>query len=122
MFRLITILSFIVSVPLMAQQLPCDHPDRIPLEFKMPNIFTPNGDGINDLFRAEYNVNAFDRYEMYIYNRAGQLIFYADRPAQGWDGRTATGAVCPEGTYFYVVHYETPCESDKLSAVLELRR
>lgn len=106
----------------IGQELPCDHPDRIPLVVSAPDVFTPNGDGVNDLFRAQYNVDTFDRFEMFIYNRAGQLLFYADRPAHGWDGRTATGTTCPEGTYFYVIKYNSPCESDKLAAVLELLR
>lgn len=105
-----------------SQGLPCDHPDRISLEIVIPNVFTPNGDGVNDLFRSEYNINAFDHYAMSIYSRSGQLIFYADRPAQGWDGRTPAGTRCPEGTYFYVIDYRTPCEQERHSGVFDLIR
>lgn len=104
------------------QDMPCDHPDRVPLKISAPDVFTPNGDGVNDLFRAEYNIDAFNRFEMFIYNRAGQLLFYADRPAQGWNGRTASGAICAEGTYFCVIKYNSACESDKIATVLQLLR
>lgn len=122
MFKVYFTILFLLSGSVMAQELPCDHADRTPLELKMPNVFSPNSDGINDLFRSDYNINSFNRYTMAIYNRSGQLIFYADRPAQGWDGRTPTGTKCPDGTYFYVVDYATDCEDDRLSGVLELVR
>lgn len=118
---LIVILLF-ASGSLLAQDLPCDHPDRIALELTLPNVFTPNGDGVNDLFRSEYNILSFDQFSLHVYNRAGQLMFFADRPGQGWDGRTPVGAKCPEGTYFYVVDYNTPCEADRRSGIFELIR
>lgn len=122
MFRIIITIAFLFSGAVKAQELPCDHPDRTPLKISVPNVFTPNGDGVNDLFRSEYNTNAFDEYIMHIYNRSGQLMFYADRPAQGWDGRTASGTKCNAGTYFYIIDYKTPCKSDRLSGVLDLMR
>lgn len=122
MLRVCFILSLLISSTLSAQELPCDHPDRIEFEIKFPNVFTPNDDGTNDLFRSDYNINSFDRYTMHIYNRAGQLIFFADRPAQGWNGRTPAGTKCPEGTYFYIIDYQTPCEEDRQSGVFELIR
>lgn len=122
MLRFKFAILFLFSSAAMAQQLPCDHSERQPLEIKVPNVFSPNGDGTNDLFRSQFNENRFTNYSMYIYNRAGQLIFYADRPAQGWDGRTPSGAKCPEGTYFYVLDYHTDCENDRFSGVLELVR
>jgi len=122
MLRVCFILSLLFTGSLTAQDLPCDHPDRIPLEIKLPNVFTPNDDGANDLFRSDYNINSFDRYTMHIYNRAGQLIFFADRSAQGWNGRTPSGTKCPEGTYFFIIDYQTPCESDRQSGVFDLIR
>ncbi len=103
-------------------QLPCDHPDRIPLTVKVPNVFTPNGDGVNDLFRPEYNILSFDTYQLQVFNRAGTLIFYSDRPGMGWDGRTVSGVIAPEGSYFYVLEYAGPCEADRLTGILNLLR
>lgn len=122
MTRWITAILLLASGGLFGQELPCDHPDRTPLEISIPNVFTPNDDGVNDLFRGEYNILAFDQISLHVYNRAGQLMFFADRPNQGWDGRTPVGAKCPTGTYFYVLDYRTPCETDRRSGVFELIR
>lgn len=50
----------------------------------IPNVFTPNGDGINDEFHiASYNLSEFD---IKIFNRWGQLLFQTNDPLKGWDG------------------------------------
>lgn len=68
-------------------------------ELKIPNAFTPNGDGINDQFRFL----PLDNYKLLyfeIYNRFGQLVFKTSDIHQGWDG-TYKGLVQPTGTYAY---------------------
>ena len=68
--------------------------------YKLPNIFTPNGDGKNDLFRpASYKF--VDKVDMKIYNRWGNLIFQTDDPDILWDG-TVNGKNVPGGVYYYV--------------------
>lgn len=69
----------------------------------VPNIFSPNGDGLNDLFRIE-GVNKLD---LHLYNRWGQLVAWLERPRQTWDGRTPAGEPCSPGTYFYVLRATT---------------
>lgn len=67
----------------------------------IPNVFTPNGDGINDIFFADsvnYTVNEF-----LIYDRWGVLIFES-RPGKAWDGRF-NNKECSDGTYYYVFRY-----------------
>ncbi len=122
MLRWCAAILCLFSVAAQAQQLPCDHVDRVTPEIKIPNVFSPNGDGINDLFRAEHNIEYFSNYTLHVYNRAGQLVFFADRPAQGWDGRTPSGTPCPEGVYFYITQYNTGCEEDRAAGVIELVR
>jgi gliding motility-associated-like protein len=122
MQKWITLCLLFLSTVGFSQGLPCDHPERIPLDITVPNVFTPNDDGVNDLFRAAYNINDFDTYVLRVFNRAGHIMFYAERPAQGWDGHTASGTKCTEGTYFYIIEYTTPCETNKLSGVFELKR
>ncbi|MGB5930652.1 MAG: PKD domain-containing protein, partial [Cyclobacteriaceae bacterium] len=65
-----------------------------------PNAFAPNGTN-NEFFVFPRYVNEF---EIYIYNRWGELIFYSDNQDFRWDG-TFNGSVVPAGTYAYVIRY-----------------
>lgn len=66
----------------------------------MPTGFTPNGDGLNDVF------NSFgefvESYSLEVYDRWGKLIFRGSDPYQGWDG-TIDGLAAAEGTYVFKV-------------------
>lgn len=66
----------------------------------VPNVFTPNGDGINDEFRVIYTSLA--EFECWIYNRWGKLVFHWTDPAKGWDG-TINGRPAAAGAYYYVI-------------------
>jgi gliding motility-associated-like protein len=67
---------------------------------EMPNVFSPNGDGSNDVFAPLGNWTGTGKLE--IHNRWGQLIFSTDAPAGGWDGRV-NGSYAPDGTYYYIL-------------------
>ncbi len=67
------------------------------LEF--PNAFSPNGDGINDIYKAKDGYQSIVEFKATIYNRYGQKIYTWTDPAGGWDG-THNGHDVPEGTYF----------------------
>jgi gliding motility-associated-like protein len=67
----------------------------------IPNIFTPNGDGANDLFTVE-GTNLVSVTGQ-IFNRWGQKMFSWDNVKGSWDGRTSSGSEVPDGTYFYIV-------------------
>jgi gliding motility-associated-like protein len=70
-------------------------------EIIIPNVFTPNGDNLNDVFTVK-SVN-LESVEGVIYNRWGQLMFSWDHIKGYWDGTTLSGSECPDGTYFYVI-------------------
>ncbi len=70
---------------------------------KVPNVFTPNGDGKNEVFRVRSS--GLESFSMRIYNRWGQVLFVANRPGNAWSGRNVAGEPAPEGTYFYLVEY-----------------
>lgn len=71
----------------------CDYP------LYMPNAFSPNGDGINDVFRiAPDNKNKLLSFS--VYNRWGKLMFQTDNPAIGWDGYYKGEPLDP-GTFVY---------------------
>ena len=68
--------------------------------FYAPNSFTPNGDGINDLFQPFGRAVDLKSYDLQIFDRWGQTIFGASDPAIGWDG-TIAGSVAMDGVYVY---------------------
>lgn len=80
-------------------------------QLKVPNVFTPNGDGANDEFRVLYE--SIREYHIWIYDRWGHLVYKSDDPAKGWDG-TVNGRPCSMGAYYYVIRAlgaEAPADS-----------
>lgn len=69
----------------------------------VPNVFTPNNDGVNDRFELNVNGTLGDCIDFRIFNRWGQLMFLSTGNNTTWDGRTSTGVQVPGGTYFYVL-------------------
>jgi gliding motility-associated-like protein len=74
----------------------------IPSWIVVPNVFTPNGDGINDLLLCRSK--GIDQFEMKIYDRWGLEIALIESVNQGWDGRTKAGMLASDGTYYYIMH------------------
>mgnify|MGYP000660263990 FL=1 len=66
----------------------------------IPNIFTPNIDGNNDVFHVDIE-HASD-FQATIFNRWGQLVYEWDGVDGGWDGYTYSGVLASEGTYYYL--------------------
>lgn len=66
----------------------------------VPNVFTPNGDGMNDEFRVVYR--SLKEFHCWVYNRWGHLVYEWSDPSKGWDG-TIGGRPAAEGAYFYVI-------------------
>lgn len=69
----------------------------------IPNAFSPNGDGINNTFRALYGRSIIFE-NMSIYNRWGNCIFQTTNPFEDWDGKFK-GLECETGVYFYIFNY-----------------
>ena len=67
----------------------------------IPNVFTPNGDGENDVFTVKGTNLASIQGE--IFNRWGQKMFSWTNLKGFWDGRTLAGEEAPDGTYFYII-------------------
>jgi gliding motility-associated-like protein len=68
----------------------------------IPDAFTPNGDGLNEVFSV-YGSET-NEFEISIFNRWGELIFYSDKREVGWDG-SFKGQQAQEGFYSYLVNY-----------------
>ncbi len=73
------------------------------INVEVPNVFTPNNDGMNDVFKAEVNGNYTSCSEMKVYNRWGNLLFESCGHVINWDGFTTSGEKAPSGTYFYIL-------------------
>jgi gliding motility-associated-like protein len=67
----------------------------------VPNVFTPNGDQLNDYF--EVPTNGSTVYELTIFTRTGTRIYHSRSPRIYWDGRSLEGKELPEGVYYYVI-------------------
>ncbi len=84
----------------------CVNYDACP-EYELPNVFTPNGDGVNDkMVPINYpgsNPRAIvDHVDMVIFNRWGKQVFHTKDPMINWDGRNIiTKTTCAAGVYFY---------------------
>lgn len=92
--------------------------------YELPNVFTPNGDGQNDLFHP-YPYEFVERVDMKIYNRWGNLVFETDDPDINWDGRTQqTNQLVPDGVYYYICdvyeHRLTGLEARNLSGFIHV--
>ncbi|MGE0567820.1 MAG: gliding motility-associated C-terminal domain-containing protein, partial [Bacteroidia bacterium] len=76
--------------------------EKIPIEF--PEVFTPNDDGINDLF--SYKGNLIQGIKLQVFNRWGNLVYKSDDYQNNWNGdangKTLTSGKLPSGTYYYI--------------------
>ena len=68
--------------------------------YELPNTFTANGDGANDLF-IPYPYCFIDRVDFKLFNRWGQLVFQTEDPDLNWDGKNSKGEILAEGVYYY---------------------
>jgi gliding motility-associated-like protein len=79
------------------------------ISFLLPNVFTPNGDGVNDVFKPFEPVRFIEKMEFEVYNRWGKRVFSKDSDIRiNWAGNItdavaeSTGSALPSGTYYYV--------------------
>jgi gliding motility-associated-like protein len=69
----------------------------------VPNVFTPQGNGLNEVFEAVYTKSQFDFLELLVYSRWGELLHKTQMPGGVWWNGTYKDSPCPEGVYFYVL-------------------
>ncbi len=69
-------------------------------ELRIPNAFSPNNDGINDVWKVGYR--SLLEFKCWIFDSKGIQMYYFDDPASGWDGRYRGKEVNP-GVYYYVI-------------------
>jgi gliding motility-associated-like protein len=83
----------------------------------LPDVFTPNGDGLNDWFQPIIGCT-FTSYVLKVYNRWGHPVFVSDNPTDGWDGLVA-GKQAELGTYVWVLDYSGSQHSIALDQMLK---
>jgi gliding motility-associated-like protein len=72
-----------------------------PLLFVAVNVFTPDNDGVNDLFTFDLRADAVSEFNCVIVNRWGVEVFEMNNIADAWDGKDKNGSDCKDGVYFY---------------------
>jgi gliding motility-associated-like protein len=80
-------------------------------EYELPNVFTPNLDGLNDAFRP-FPYRFIEKVEFTVFNRWGTEVYNTEDPELNWNGRIRnTDALLPDGVYFYIcIVYEQRLE------------
>ena len=89
------VVTYIGSCPV----LPTDIAEPI-----IPNVFTPNGNDVNEYWRITLPIGSKLK-ELEVYNRWGNTVFTSGGTIKPWFGRTSSGEPCSEGVYFYVLKY-----------------
>jgi gliding motility-associated-like protein len=87
---------------------------------KFPNGFTPNGDGVNDVWQID-NIYLFPDCQVEVYNRWGELLFNSIGYNPPWDGRFE-GKDVPVGTYYYIIKLNDPLFPDVYTGPLTIMR
>ncbi|MDD4712277.1 MAG: gliding motility-associated C-terminal domain-containing protein [Bacteroidales bacterium] len=80
---------------------------KIKSDFFIPNVFTPNGDGINDYFEI-VGLSAFSNAQLTIFNRWGNVVYYNSAYSNNWDGSGLNG-----GTYYYLLVLKKESEVER---------
>lgn len=80
------------------------------LQVFVPNAFSPNSDGINDVFKIQgvaiNNSRAVSKFNVQIFDRWGSLLFESSNPNFQWDGTNKQGQQCQQGVYVYKMMIE----------------
>jgi gliding motility-associated-like protein len=71
----------------------------------VPNAFTPNNDGLNDVLKVEYSAGVGADFNFRIFNRWGKLMFQTNDKNKGWDGRDSSGILQEMDGYSYFLEY-----------------
>ena len=92
-----------VSITFFSTDTIIAHLDPQQHGYYLPNAFTPNGDGINDVWFPGQQVVEAESYSLTVFNRWGEVIYNSTNPTDGWDG-SASGADAPNGVYVFKAH------------------
>lgn len=77
------------------------------IKYHLPTGFSPNGDGLNEVFMVGGDLRFAEEFKMQIFNRWGELLFESYSPMIGWDG-TYQNKPCPQEIYLALVNFRDP--------------
>jgi len=81
------------------------------VDFFVPNAFSPNNDGVNDEFKGFGPLGGRTDFEMAVFNRWGDRVFFTRDPNQGWNGKkNNVGDTLGDGAYVYYVTFKDVTE------------
>jgi gliding motility-associated-like protein len=81
------------TIPICADNCP---------QYTLPNVFSPNGDGFNDVFRP-FPYAFIESVQFTVFNRWGMQVFETSKPDLLWNGKVNnSGTLVPDGVYFYI--------------------
>lgn len=83
-------------------------------ELDMPNVFHPNGDGVNDRFIPRTFEHGYGAV-LTIYDRWGRMVYSTEDILSGWDGASAEGSIASAGTYYWTIKYVNAYQTGKSS-------
>jgi gliding motility-associated-like protein len=105
-----------VYVKLVSEEIP-------EFEIYVPNAFSPNGDGVNDVFRVVADGSRIEDLKLRIYDRWGGQVFDSSVMENGWDGKK-NGKDCPGGVYVYKIIFSVdgvPGNQERAGTVMLVR-
>ena len=111
------------TVRLLARQLQMIESlaaDSVDGKLDVPNVFTPNGDEVNDYF--EVTTDGVTVYDFTVFTRTGTRIYHSLSPRIFWDGKSIGGKDLPEGIYYYVIEEEGGSEPFNSAGFMHLFR
>lgn len=94
------IISFVVGTDTIAFEM--DEPFSVTIsesQLEVPNAFTPNGDGINDVFRVKEGYTSIISFKAQVFSRWGKKLYEWTDITGGWDGKSG-GSDVPDGAYY----------------------
>jgi gliding motility-associated-like protein len=100
----ILLLLCLFSINTFGKSTSVNTPDSPPKVY-IPNAFSPNGDGVNDVFKIETGDVILYEFNMKVFNRWGTLMFESDDYSRGWNGRFKNNILQPD-VFIYAIEYK----------------
>lgn len=116
-FSFLFVLIFLTTATTAPENPHTENTNTCACEIYVPNVFSPNGDSKNDVFKAVPGTScSLSQFSLKVFDRFGAMVFETTSADEGWDG-SFKGQNAPSATYIYVVQYELNEDTKKLPKV-----